>query len=396
MGRTALFLMAGAAVIALGGCSSGAELAIRAKPTGLAQGEQPASFRVAEARGHFALGNVALALEGFRKALREDDSSVDAMNGIAACYDRMGRFDLSRRYYEMALATAPGDPRLYANLALSLDLQGRRDEAASVRAEMGSRIAAAKSVSAPLPAAPATPDARLAVAATPRSAPVPLRATEPAIVDVRAVALAPAPVEVGEVQLATAELKPTAPAAVMAPAVPRSPPSRQSPEQHRAAASVSVALAPAPQGRSPGPYLERPRLERLSLGEVALVTSGPVQWKARVAEHFPRAALAGRSTLQPAPVIRLTLLNAARSEGLAARTRALLQRQGFAHQRIAIGNAAQAQRSSTILYPAGQRSEALRLASQFGFALRHRPGSDNRLIVVLGRDAVAGLGRRRG
>ena len=47
---------------------------------------------VAEARGHLVLNNVALALEGFRKAQRDEPESTDALLGIATCYDRMGRF----------------------------------------------------------------------------------------------------------------------------------------------------------------------------------------------------------------------------------------------------------------------------------------------------------------
>ena len=374
-------LLAGGAVLAtLAGCSSGAELAIRAKPGGLAAGEQPVGFRVAEARAHFALGNVALALEGFRKALREDPASVDALNGVAACYDRMGRFDLSRRYYEQALALAPGDARLYANLATSLDMQGRRDEAASVRAELAERLTAGHAATAALAAIeqPAESTTRAEPSQPPQLA------SAPPIADAREITMDASGIDVALPQLAVAE--------------PASPPAKATPrtairaKQLPPAPSVSLALAPAEPVRAAGP-----RLERLSLGEVALVTSGPVRWTARMAERPARPVLAAStSAVRPAGVIRLTLLNAARSEGLAARTRTLLQERGFEARRIAIGNAAQVQRSSIILYPAGRRSEAVRLASQFGFALRHRPGPDNRLVVLLGRDAATALRRSRG
>ena len=39
-----------------------------------------------------ALGNVGLALTSFRIAAREDPNSVDALAGIAASYDQMGRY----------------------------------------------------------------------------------------------------------------------------------------------------------------------------------------------------------------------------------------------------------------------------------------------------------------
>lgn len=129
--------------LAIAGCASDGQIAVRPLASPFAAGEQPASIRVAEARGQFALGNVALAAEGFRRALREEPGSVDALNGLAACYDKMGRFDLSRPLYEKALALAPGDARLYANLALSLELQGRGEEAASLRKEATQRFAAA-------------------------------------------------------------------------------------------------------------------------------------------------------------------------------------------------------------------------------------------------------------
>ncbi|HMI41016.1 MAG TPA: tetratricopeptide repeat protein, partial [Sphingomicrobium sp.] len=132
-----------AVMLATASCGEEGKLAVRSIPTPFAAGAHPVSFRVAEARAQFALGNVALALEGYRKALREDPASVDAFGGLAACYDKMGRFDLSRRYYESALAVAPGDTRIYAAFAASLDLQGRRDEASAMRGEMAQRLAAA-------------------------------------------------------------------------------------------------------------------------------------------------------------------------------------------------------------------------------------------------------------
>ncbi|WP_205479706.1 LytR C-terminal domain-containing protein [Sphingomonas arenae] len=390
MKRGAIILMTGAAMLALPGCAQQAELAIRAKPGNLAPGEQPVSFRVAEARAHFALGNVALALEGFRKALREDAGSVDAMNGLAACYDRMGRFDLSRRYYEMALAVAPGDPRLYANLALSLDMQGKREEAASVRAEMASRLAAGQSASAALVEVAAVEAPVVAVAAPP------VLGQHPVVAEAPALSVGPARIAVAAPVLAEPELEPRAEVKLAeAPQVAkRQPQTAAMPAPAPAAASVSVALAPVrPRAERPA----GPRLERISLGEVALVSSGPVRWKPRLAERTTPTAFADRgSALRPAPVIRLTLLNAARSEGLAARTRTLLQRRGYAPQRIVIGNAPAVQRASVILYPTGRRSEAARLASQFGFALRHRPGTGTGLVVLLGRDAAAVLSRRRG
>ena len=57
---------------------------------------RPRARLLADAAAQLALGNVGLALEGFRKALREQPDSADAYAGIANCYEAMGRFDLAR------------------------------------------------------------------------------------------------------------------------------------------------------------------------------------------------------------------------------------------------------------------------------------------------------------
>jgi Tfp pilus assembly protein PilF len=101
-------ILCSVAVLAMTGCGgSDAKLAIRSIPAPLSATSKPVPYRIAEAHGHLALGNVALAIESFRKALREQHDSVDAMVGLAGSYYHMARFDLSRRYYESALAIAP-------------------------------------------------------------------------------------------------------------------------------------------------------------------------------------------------------------------------------------------------------------------------------------------------
>ena len=344
-------LAASASVLALAGCASTGELTIRAKPTGLAAGERPASFRIDEARGQFALGNVALALEGFRKALREDPRSTDAMNGIAACYDRMGRFDLSRRFYEMALASAPNDMRLYANLALSLDLQGRPDEAAALRAESSRRSAALQAGDLATQYA-AEGGRSMAAQSAVDGMPIPNAATPSA-------GRASATTEPQEVST-------------------------------RPAASVSIAL-PLAEPHADGS--KRAHLERLSTGEVALLTSGALRWQVRSVERAQQTGAAPARLAKASATAGLTLLNAARRQGLAARTRMLLRRDGV--DRITIGDAAQVRRLSVIAYPSQRRAEAVRIANNLGFALQHKPGSANRLIVYLGQDAAAALHARR-
>lgn len=422
------------AVLAIAACSTDrAKLEIRSTPSRIAAGEKPVSFRVAEARGQLALGNVALALESFRKAAREDPASVDALVGIAYCYDQMGRFDLSRRSYEMALALEPGNSVTLTALAQSLERQGRTAEASSVRAEIAQRLAAAiqpqtetfaqvapiaEPVQLALPAriaiVPAAPGLQAApLQASSRLLPVSAArmivepdpvATAPAIaaaaksaapetaapVDTAALKAA-APISVASStpigQSVTIALPPPRPAVVaevdIAPPVTlasaRAVEVAVSPEFRSAA--IQPARKPVADERQGGP-----RLERLSLGEVALITTRQPQWRPQLVAQSDRSTTVRFVPLKQArnsPSIRL--LNAARHEGLAARTRSILTDRGW--QRIAIGDAPAIRNRSVILYPLSRRGTARALANQFGFPIEPRVGG-REITVLLGRDAV--------
>lgn len=307
VGTVCLVTLIGAA-----GCAKQVEIRAIASP--LSTGKQPANIRVAEGNAQFALGNVGLAIEAFRKALREEPSSVEAMVGMAACYDRMGRFDLSQKNYELALAADPANPALYQAFAQSLELQGRSSEAARVKTELAERVVAPEAM---------------------RNAP-------------------------GTV-----------------PVLPPSP-----------APSVTVALAPprfAPVAVEPAlattPYAGV-RLERLSLGEVALITRAEPRWEAHT---LARTATSTTIHFEPKHETGVVLLNAARVRGLAARTRAFLAVRGFSG--AAIGDASRMRQRSAILFGVSERGRAERLAAQFGFALERQPTKTG-LVVLLGRDAA--------
>jgi hypothetical protein len=294
--------------IAAASCTSSA-IDVRSIKQPLASGEQPANFRVAEGNAQLALGNVGLAIEAYRKALREQPDSVPALLGLANCYDRMGRADLSRRNYEMALAVNPANTDTYSLFAQSLEAQGQRDEAARVKTELAARVVA--------------PEASRVV---PGSVPV----------------LPPPPAQ-----------------------------------------SVTVALAPP---RSAPVAVERPvsslRLERLSLREVALVTQPEPRWEAHaVSRTASSTTIKFERKAEPA----VTLLNAARVQGLAARTRAYLASRGFAAR---IGDAPAVRQQSAILFGAADAVRAQRLAAQFGFELERRGEINGGLTILLGRDAA--------
>lgn len=72
-----------------------------------------------------ASGDVTGAITAFRAALVETPQSLDALNGLAVAYDRLGRFDISRSYYDAALAIDPDSALVLNNLGYSLYLQGQ-------------------------------------------------------------------------------------------------------------------------------------------------------------------------------------------------------------------------------------------------------------------------------
>ena len=309
--RNIATLSLAAAAFAVVSCSAN-EIEVRSIKQTLADGKQPANSRVAEGNAQLALGNVGLAIEAYRKALREQPDNVDAMMGLATCYDRMGRADLSRRHYEMALAVDPANTNVYSQLAQSLDAQGQSDEAARVKAELAARVVA--------------PETTREV---PGSVPV----------------LPPPPAQ-----------------------------------------SVTVALAPP---RSLPVAVERPagngvRLERISLREVALVarTEQP-RWEGRT---VARTATSTTLRFDRKPQSAVTLLNAARVQGLAARTRSYLTGRGFSTP--SIGDAPAVRRQSAILYSPADAIRAERLAAQFGFQLERQQGAKSGVTILLGRDAA--------
>ena len=392
-------LLVCAAALSVAGCGGGqGELTIRATKGPLSAASQPVPERIAQARAQLAMGNAALALEAFRRALRDDPASVDATAGVAASYDLMGRFDLSRRYYEAALAMQPASTMILTALAASLTRQGRTDEAAAIRAEIRQRLAAVEAPSAPATQVPAPSFEPIAIAALdPNLSSAELSGGQ--LTDLPAASPVFEPDEVPKPALAAADGPTARPAAPTAAAVGQSITVKLPPP--RPVATIALAEAPVTKP-APAPELPkaaeqaptRARLERLSLGEVALVTTEQPRWRPTLV-----AANARTSTIRFVPLKQaarrtlpgIRLLNAARIQGLAARTRATLVGRGW--RGMAIGNATTVRPKSLVLYPAASKAMAQRLAAQFGFALARRPSS-RQVTVLLGRDAAALVGKR--
>ena len=68
-------------------------------------------------RAQLDAGFDALAIESFRTEIRFNPENVDAYNGLAVAYGRIGRNDLAQRYFEIALAKDPMNVKVQANLA---------------------------------------------------------------------------------------------------------------------------------------------------------------------------------------------------------------------------------------------------------------------------------------
>lgn len=353
-----------AASVAAAGCTAPAsELKVRAiadPATKLREGVTG----LGEARAQLALGNVGLALEAFRKVQRLVPQDSGALAGIAACYEAMGRFDLARSNYEAALALSPNDGRLLGALASVLQRMGKKFESAQALAE-------ARRLSAP-PVAPAEEPKLVEDQAS-------FRATSTGGSSVTVALPAARPAADGHARQAADVPMPQSTAAITT------------------RASVTVPLPPARPAdnvtvdKSPGtfalPAEAPPRLERLSPGEVALVTNGAPLWRAQLVARTRASTTVRWIPVRSASLpINVRLMNAARSRGLASRAREMLADRGW--KRLEIGDAAQTRETSVVMYPGSRSALARRVAAQFGFRAVKTQAYDI-VVVLLGRDSTA-------
>lgn len=121
-----LHMAALATCLASMGCTATPQLSIKPVQRGASS---PTGDAYAEAKRQLEAGNMALAVDGFRRAVRQSPESVDALNGLAVAYDNLGRFDLSRRFYELALAADPDSAKVRHNMEVSRRMQGLSEQA---------------------------------------------------------------------------------------------------------------------------------------------------------------------------------------------------------------------------------------------------------------------------
>lgn len=111
----------------LAGCESMAGIGLSGDDAGLfSSGVETARQK---AKVSFRQNNFGLAEESFTAVLKRDPYDAEAWTGLAASYDRLGRFDLADKAYEKALAVGGRRPEILNNLGYSHLLRGDRGKA---------------------------------------------------------------------------------------------------------------------------------------------------------------------------------------------------------------------------------------------------------------------------
>jgi tetratricopeptide (TPR) repeat protein len=214
-------------------CSTGGgKLDVRARAAAV----EATDFAHAMARGHElrGRGEFALAIDHYRAALRLQPSDAQALTALATCYDGIGRYDLGRRYHELALAAAPSSEDAVMEFARSLARQGQVDAAASLIDDF--RVAGPEATRAALAAlAPPPP------VAAPLADPVALPPTALPRLERR---------DTGVVALVTRETAEPAPVRAAGVAPPKPAPAVQ-PVAAAPASTLVVKLDPPAPARAP-------------------------------------------------------------------------------------------------------------------------------------------------
>ena len=118
-----------------GGCAQHTAFLDSIKPIERVEGptaEVTRSDPLEKATAHFRAGRYGLAVERFQTALAKNPASIRALNGLGACFDQLGRFELAQAYYYRALDLEGDSVQTLNNLGYSLVLQERYGEAVQV------------------------------------------------------------------------------------------------------------------------------------------------------------------------------------------------------------------------------------------------------------------------
>ena len=141
-------IVAVALIIATAACSGPQKGVLSIRPVNQ-QAAGPAQDALARGDVLFSRGEYALALDAFRRAVRSDPTDAHGLNGVAISYAAMGRHDLAREFFELALSRAPEDQRIARNFARSLSAQGFNSEADALLVQAGAAPKGATVVTRP-------------------------------------------------------------------------------------------------------------------------------------------------------------------------------------------------------------------------------------------------------
>lgn len=136
-------LIAPAMCLALGGCASANRFVMRmlghkqveqaqVRPsfheTAQVATSSPADRMYKAATGYIEARDYGAALDMLQLAKQAAPNDVRVLNALGVVYDKLGRFDLSTRYYVLAQAADPGSPIVAANIQYSMVLQEMQRE----------------------------------------------------------------------------------------------------------------------------------------------------------------------------------------------------------------------------------------------------------------------------
>ncbi|WP_186728905.1 LytR C-terminal domain-containing protein [Sphingomonas panacisoli] len=287
--------------------------------------------------------NYGLAIETYRRLLAVDPENARAVQGLATAYDRLQRYDLSDRYFQLALALAPRDADIYDAYAASLRIQGRTTDAALLDT-----------------------DKRVMLAGDPLNE---NRERQGAQGQSVAVLEVPQTVAAGN-------------AAVPA-AAPITEPTRTARLERSSVSEVRLFL---PFGISTLSYGVRTEPSKSSAPPAAAFPVAP-----------PPAPLAVQPTAPPATsvpgaaqrrVLPTKVINASGAQGIARRMKSFLNNRGWAE--LDVGDSMARLGCSRIIFPVGSGDEARRLARALPFRTQlYALSQANRVQLLVGGNALA-------
>ncbi|MDX0485527.1 tetratricopeptide repeat protein [Sinorhizobium medicae] len=104
-------------------------------PTSAVTGGDVSRSDLDQGKLQFMNGNYGLAEKHFREAVELRRDNAEALMGLAACYDRLGRFDLADKTYSQLLKVAGRQPRIVNNMGYSHYLRGEKAKARTLLLE---------------------------------------------------------------------------------------------------------------------------------------------------------------------------------------------------------------------------------------------------------------------